>query len=109
MRLTLIPMWGRPLSTLSVAGDVVTRDGVEYDLSAVPEGGEGIPVQPGPGEEHIFIGPITREGGVIRAALIVFMGDWPDASQPDGPWTVDAPGGPVAIPAARHPEPEEAE
>lgn len=99
MTLTLIPAWGRPESTLSVAGDMLTRDGVAYDLSAIPEGGEGWPDPPGPGEEHVFIGPIRRIEGAIHATLIAFLGD--DAPQGQGPWTIPAADGPVTIPATR--------
>ncbi len=104
MILTLIPVWGRPEGALSVAGDVLTRDGVAYDLSPVPEGGEGWPAHPAPGEDHVFIGPIRRIDGTIHATLIVFPGD--DAPQGQGPWTVAAGDGPVAIPATR-PQPLE--
>lgn len=55
---------GADETTASVAGDVLTVSGIAYDLSAVPEGGRAEPQG-----NHPFIAPITREGGVIHAAL----------------------------------------
>lgn len=54
----------RAATTASVAGDVLTVDGVDYDLSAVPEGGEASPEG-----DHPFIGPITRSGGEIACTI----------------------------------------
>lgn len=56
---------GEPDPAASVSGDVLTVDGVHYDLSAVPEGGEAEPQG-----EHPFAGPITRSGGVLNVPLI---------------------------------------
>jgi hypothetical protein len=100
MILTMIPQWGRPESTLSIAGDVLTRDGTVFDLSSVPEGGEGH-VTPAPGEDHFFLGPITREGGVIHATIIVHLGADASLDQPEAPWTVTVFSGSVTIPATR--------
>lgn len=99
MDLTLTPQMGlpgQPETSLSVMGDVLTVDDIAYDFSSVPEGGEAQPE-----EAHPFAGPITRQGGVLRALVVVRLG--PDAAddQPDSPWTVTATGGPVTIPAAR--------
>lgn len=93
---------GTPETTLSVAGDVLTVDGAAYDLSAVPEGGRGQPQS----DDHPFIGAITRAGGVIHCAVRVHLGDDAAAIQPDDPagWTIDAPSGPVPIPARRNEE-----
>ena len=99
IKLTMIPQHGadaQPEMTLHVAGDVLTIDATEYDLSAVPEDGEGWP------DDGPFIGPITRLDGVLRATVLVRLG--PDAAlDPGGPWLLDA-SGDVTIPAARKPE-----
>lgn len=68
MKLTLHLMAGRPGNpdtTAHVAGDILTVDGTEYDLSAVPEGGRATPQG-----AHPFVGAITRADGVIHAAMI---------------------------------------
>lgn len=103
MKLTLSPqagLPGQPETELSVAGDVLTVDGVAFDLSTVPEGGEAMP-----DGDHPFIGPITRQGGVIHATVRVVLGDTAADHQPVDPahWVVEVADGPVAIPAVRKP------
>lgn len=100
MILTLSPISAfLPETTLSVAGDVLTVDGIAYDLSGVPDGGEGIP-----GGAHPFVGPIRRVDGVIHATVRVTLGATAAAHQPDdGRWTVDVAAGPVILPAERIP------
>lgn len=107
MRLTLSPsrgLPGAPETALSVDGDVLTVDGAEYDLQAVPEGGEATP-----SGDHPFIGTITRQSGVIEATVLVSLGDTAQRDQPGSPWVVEVSSGPVTIPALRlqEPEPEE--
>ena len=104
MHLTLTPQQGlpgQPEMTIHVAGDVITIDGTPYDLSPVPEGGEGWP------DEGPFIGPITRQGGVLHVTLVARLGD-SAAPEQGGPWVIEAAVGDVEIPAARNPDPEEA-
>jgi hypothetical protein len=103
MTLTLIPQWGRPETALSVSGDVLTRGTETYDLSSIPDGGEGRPPLPEPGEDLVFVGPIRRIDGVIHAALIVHLDDDAPQDQPGAPWVVAAGDGPVTIPAIRKP------
>jgi hypothetical protein len=99
MILTLSPISAfRPETTIFVLGDVLTVDGIPYDLSPVPEGGEGWPEG-----DHPFVGPIRRDGGAIHATVRVFLGPTAAPDQPDSPWTVEAGDGPVAIPCARTP------
>lgn len=103
MKLILSPMRGLPgqaETTLSVAGDVLTVDGVDYDLSPVPEGGEAV------ADEGPFVGPIRRQGGVIEATVQVVLGDDAAAVQSADPadWTLRVAAGAVAIPVARKEE-----
>lgn len=108
MKLTLSPMRGlpgQPETAISVSGETITVDGTPYDLSAVPEGGEAT----AQGDEHPFVGPITRAGGEIVCTVRVVLGDDAAPDQPTDPavWTVRATDGPVAIPSVRKPEPKE--
>lgn len=107
MKLTLSPVRGlpgQPETTLSVVGDVPTVNGVAYDLSVVPEGGTATP----DGDDHPFIGPITRSGGEIACTVRVILGDTATADQPAAPehWVIAQASGVVAIPATRNPNPE---
>lgn len=105
MHLTLTPQQGlpgQPEMTIHVAGDTITLDGAAYDLSPVPEGGEGWP------DEGPFTGPITRQNGVLHVQIVARLGDT-SASDQGGPWVIEAASGSVEIPAARKPEPQEAD
>ena len=103
MHLTLSPqagLPGQPETTLHVAGDVLTIDGTPYDLSPVPEGGEGDwPDSP-------ITGPIRRIGGVIHATVLVRLGDDAADCQSCDPahWVIPNASGAVTIPAARKPK-----
>jgi len=103
MKLTLTPtrgLPGQPETQITVSGDTITVDGVAYDLSPVPEGGEAVPVA---GSDHPFVGKITRQGGVIACAVRVMLGDdaTPDQPVDPGHWSLIASDGPVALPAER--------
>jgi hypothetical protein len=103
MHLTFSPqagLPGQPETTIHVTGDVLTIDGTAYDLSPVPEGGEGWP-----DEEAIFEGPIRRVDGVIHATIRVRLDDTAAADQPPDPahWIVPNAEGGVTIPATRKP------
>lgn len=105
MHLSLSPIRGlpgQPETSIAVTGDVLTYDGVAYDLSPVPEGGQATP-----DGEHPFIGPIRRIGGVIHATIGVMLGDTAQFDQPDSPWVIPDADGPVTIPATRIEEPAE--
>lgn len=107
MHLTLNPprgLPGQPETTIHVAGDTLTLDGVAYDLSAVTEGGEGWLED---GDGNPIVGPITRHGGVIHAQLTVLLGDSAAPVQA-GPWIIEDAQGDVVIPAARLPQQEDA-
>lgn len=104
MHLILTPqrgLPGQPDMTIHVAGDTLTLNGTVYDLSAVPEGGEGWPE-----EDTHFIGPITRQDGMLHVRIVARLGDDADPHQ-DGPWVIEAASGDVTIPAKRLPESEE--
>lgn len=103
MRLTLIPQLGTPdypEMTIHVAGDVLTIDGTPHDLSAIPEGGAGIP-----GVGTCFVGRIHRIGGMINATLIARL-DGTASDDTGGPWVIDDADGAVVIPANRRSAPE---
>lgn len=107
MKLTLSPVAGlpgAPETTASVAGDVLTVGGVDYDLAAVPEGGTAAP-----SGAHPFIGEITRQGGDIHAAIRWTYGDDADRAQPTDPahWQVSVAAGPVPSPIVKTPATED--
>ena len=102
MKLTLSPVAGLPGANetlASVAGDVLTVDGIAYDLSSVPEGGEATPE----GTDHPFVGTITRQAGEIVAAIRWTYGDDAARNQPTDPayWTADLSDGPVPSPIVK--------
>ena len=108
MRLTISPIAGlpgQPETAASVSGNVLTVDGISYDLSPVPEGGEATPE----GEEHPFTGAITRRVGEIAAAIRWVYGKDADRDQPIDPshWIVTVVDGPVPSPVVKTLAPEE--
>lgn len=97
MQLTLTPQQGLPGQaemTIAVAEETITIDGTPYDLSAVPEGGEGWP------DEGPFIGPITRQGGVLNVTIIARLGE-DAAPDQEGPWQIPQAQGVITLPAFR--------
>ncbi|MCB1390317.1 MAG: hypothetical protein KDK12_14425 [Rhodobacteraceae bacterium] len=116
MQITFCPVRGlpgQPETVLSVSGDVLTCDGIAYDLSTVPEGGCALPEG-----VHPFQGPILREDATLKVTLRVVLGDDAMPEQPGDAafWTLNANEGAVAIPALRltdagaeHDSPEETE
>ena len=100
MYLTLSPqvgLPGAPETTLHVAGDTITINGTPYDLSPVPEGGEGEwPDSP-------IKGKITRQGGELHVTVRVALGDDAKSNQPTDPahWVIPDASGDVEMPALR--------
>ena len=88
---------GQPETVLHVADDVLIIDGTPYDLSAVPEDGEGA------WEDSPITGPIRRIDGVIHARVSVLLGVTAADEQPADPthWVVPNASGAVTIPALR--------
>ena len=98
---------GQPGDTISVSGDVLTHNGETFDLSPIEEGGEANPTG-----EHPFVGPITRQDGVIRVGVrYAYDTSTAEPNQPADPahWLVEITGGAVPDPVARKPESEGAE
>lgn len=109
MKITLSPARALPGETetaITVDGDTITVDGVPYDLSPVPEGGEAIPDEDG---VHPFVGSITRQSGKIVCTIRAKLDDTATPRQPTDPahWVVLVDDGPVTIPAIRKEETSE--
>jgi len=103
MHLTLSPIRGlpgQPETTLHIAGDIITIDGTLFDLSPVPEGGEGEWV------DSPIIGRIARQGGKLHVTVRVILDDTAERDQPPDPahWVIPNASGDVAIPAVRKPK-----
>ncbi len=84
MHLTLSPqagLPGAPETTISVHGDIITIDGLDCDLSKVPEGGKGWPEDP----ESPLIGPVCRIDGTLHLGLRVSLGATAAENQPTDP------------------------
>jgi hypothetical protein len=102
MHLTMIPtrgLPGQPETSLAVADDVIHVNGTAYDLSAVPEGGDGEwPDSP-------LLGRIQRTDDVIHVTVRVQLDDTAANDQPTDPehWIVSDARGSIVIPAARRP------
>ena len=109
MNITLSPTRGLPgqaETTLSVTGDTLTIDGIKYNMSPIPEGGQGTPEGDTP-----FIGPVRRLDGEIVCTVRVQLGDDASPDQPTDPsrWTLTVGSGDINIPAERLPAPEDAQ
>ncbi|UWQ76839.1 hypothetical protein [Leisingera sp. M658] len=103
MKVTCICVAGPPgqsETSASVSGDVITVDGVPYDLSAVPDGGFAEPE----GENHPFIGRIERINGELHVQLRWFFFEaTAEPDQPVVPPTLTVASGPVPDPIVRKP------
>lgn len=61
MRVNLSPIAGAKTTSIRLSGLTLAIDGVGYDLSVIPDGGQAEASSGGP-----FIGPITREAVTVR-------------------------------------------
>ncbi|WP_111639999.1 hypothetical protein [Marinomonas shanghaiensis] len=61
MKIILSPVASNKKTAIALSGLVLTIDDVEYDLSAIPEGGQAEPE-----EDSHFIGIVTRESVTIK-------------------------------------------
>jgi hypothetical protein len=98
MHLTLSPsvgLPGQPEMHITVDGDVITIDDVEYDLSSIQEGDIAT------AEDAPFVGPITRIDGVLNLTVVTRLDSTAASDQPDSPWVIAGATGEVVIPAAR--------
>lgn len=94
---------GQPETTASVSGEVITVDGVAYDLSAVPEGGFAEPEG-----DHPFEGQITRSGSTLHLSLCWYYDTASAAPDQPAEWPVlIVTAGDVPDPIDRKPEPQE--
>lgn len=87
--ITIRPQAGLPGAeddTASVAGAVLVHNGTSYDLSGIPDGGDGIP-----SGAHPFASRIVRDGGTLRYELRMIVAPEMMADQTrltDADWTV---------------------
>lgn len=102
MKITMSPVAGppgQPETEIVVSGDTITVDGIAYDLSAVPEGGEALPEG-----EHPFLGAITRASGeIVCTVRAIYDPVTAEPFQPTDPahWALSATDGPVPLPILR--------
>lgn len=61
MKIKLSPVASNKTTSVSVSGLVLTIDGIEYDLSIIPDGG-----QAEASEDYPFIGTVKRDSVTIR-------------------------------------------
>jgi len=100
MKIILSPIASDTDTTVSVDGLTITVDGVDYDLSLIPEGGDA---QPGEGEP--FIGTITREQVTIMYKYDMATAE-PNQSTDWADYTFIDPVGEIPSPIVRKPKPE---
>lgn len=98
MHLTLIGQYGlpeTPETALHVAGDTLTVNGRSYDLSDVPEGGEGLWKGESP-----FDGPIRRIDGTLHLCVVVQFDGTADLNAV-ARWEIKSASGDIVIPVTR--------
>ncbi|QBR36025.1 hypothetical protein ETW23_07600 [Leisingera sp. NJS201] len=95
---------GAPETSALVGGDVITVDGVPFDLSGVPEGGFATPEG-----DHPFIGRITRIDGELHVRLRWrYAAAAAEPVQPAELPALSVSNGPVPDPIVRNPQTSEA-
>ena len=101
MKIVLSPVASNKTTTVSLSGLVLTIDGVDYDLSIIPEGG-----QAEASEDSPFIGTVTQESVTIRYEYDSMKAE-PDQSTNWADYTFDVVEGEVPCPIKWKPEPEQ--
>lgn len=101
MKIILSPVASNKTTTVSINGLVLTIDGVDYDLSIIPEGG-----QAEASEDSPFIGTVTRDSVTIRYEYDSMKAE-PDQSTNWDDWTFFVESGDVPCPIKWKPEPEQ--
>ena len=101
MIIILSPLASDHTTTVSISGLVLTIDGVEYDLSIIPEGG-----QAEASEDSPLIGTVTRDSVTIRYEYDSAKAE-PDQSTDWADWTFFVESGDVPCPIKWKPEPEQ--
>ena len=92
MRVILSPIASTKTTTVSLSGFILKIDGVDYDLSIIPEGG-----QAEASEDSPFIGTVTRESVTIRYEYDSMKAE-PDQSTNLADWTFFVESGDVPCP-----------
>ena len=100
MKISLSPVASNKTTSVSVSGLVLTIDGIEYDLSIIPEGG-----QAEASEDSPFIGTVTRDSVTIRYEYESAKAE-PAQSTSWDYWTFFVESGDVPCPIKWKPEPE---
>lgn len=100
MQIILSPIASNKTTSVSVNGLDVTVDGVDYDLSIIPEGGEAEASEASP-----FIGTVTRDTVTIRYEYDSQLAE-PHQSKDWADYTFDVVAGDVPCPIKWKPEPE---
>lgn len=100
MKIILSPIASNTDTTVSVDGFTVTVDGVPYDFSVIPEGGEAEPAEGEP-----FTGKLTREEATVQYSYDSSTAE-PNQSPDIADYTFEVTAGEVPSPIVRKPEPE---
>ena len=100
MKIILSPVASNKTTTVSLSGLVLTIDGVEYDLSIIPEGGQAEASEGSP-----FIGTVTRDSVTIRYEYESLKAE-PNQSANWTDYTFEVVQGEVPCPIKWKPEPE---
>ena len=101
MKIILSPVASNKTTAVSLSGLVLTIDGVEYDLSIIPEGGQAEASEGSP-----FIGTVTRESVTIRYEYDSMRAE-PNQSANLDDYTFEIVEGEVPCPIKWKPEPEQ--
>lgn len=107
MKITISPVAKTPDQSetrITVAGDILMVDGISYDFSALPEGGEDSPRPEGDAGRPI-LGPVTRMDGEIQVAVRYYYdGVTAAPDQPANLVAMDLSSGALPDPILRRPD-----